>query len=992
MILIHQISNSDLEYKDDIKECLNHNLTNPIIRKIVIFSSCIDLEKKIGIDLRSKKLLLLKFDLSLFDMMNYGKKNSKSFVIYGAPFIKFDVDLTNMLKFDVKKILKDDGSYYIFDRNLKIKNERDIDDILVGEKIKIFLKTEKLGYYKNSDFQSISYGWRVSKNIQKKDTTKVEEMSKVDIPLEEISKVDIVEESIVEIEKPKFEKIKNIIKDEYYTRKLDVVIVSVNYNDFLLISLENNSKIFESITVVTSSSDFLCQKICKKFGVKCLVTDIMYENGVVFNKGKAINEGIRSISEPDYILLLDADILVMEKIDVDSLEDDVLYTSNRYMIDNFDSYQSYISGEVDKDNAFVLEKNEGFGFFQLFNYGMDIKFPEDSDDASTDDIRFRNRFHLKKSIEKVILHLGKDSNWTGRKSRSFLEYEQFDTLLEKKHDLVDKTFKICTFYYNTQKDVRREENFLKFLAQFEGYQDNILIGMVDYDGDLIIPDYLKDNIFVIKGDKENPIWYKETLLNKMIDVIDTDYIIWMDNDLIYDNLDWLKDIKSVVKDKDFVQLYKTINYLDENGCVLESQKSIISSGSNDINEMLGRNYKPGGSWIGKTSIMKEQKFFEKMYVGGGDTIFVYGLFGIEEGHTLSLVKENNKYIWKEAVKWIKSNKKYRLGYLDVSINHLYHGELRDRKYDGRYKLLDRYKFDMRPNICLIYDVEGWIFQTKSINIKDNISERYDVDIRKWDDPRINDENYDIIVCYSPRCLPKNKIRPDKLICGVSSHIKHVSDNKNLKLSKYNFSNDINLFRELESEYKFYTPNGVDTKFFSYKDRTLNNKRPIRIAAVGSTRRRIHKGEERLSKITDILISDGYLIENRSIFVDPKSNNKFNKYEMLEYYKEIDIFIVSSVSEATPNPLLEAMAMHIPCISNNTGMASLLIEEGNNGYIIEKYDDIDSYVCKIKSIIDDPDLYEKFSINSRNKIVEYDWNNTAYLYSDMFDVFIKNSEI
>ena len=694
MILIHQISNSDLEYKDDIKECLNHNLANPIIRKIVIFSSCIDLEKKIGMDLRSKKLLLLKFDLSLFDMMNYGKKNSKSFVIYGSPFIKFNVDLANMLKFDVKKVLKDDYSYYIFDRNLKIKNERDIDDILVGEKVKIFLKTEKLGYYKNSDFQSISYSWRVSKNFQKKDTQKVdiplEEMSKVDIPLEEMSKVDIVEESIVEIETPKFEKIKNIIKNEYYTRKLDVVIVSVNYNDFLLISLENNLKVFENITVVTSSSDFMCQMICEKFKVNCIVTDIMYEDGAVFNKGKAINEGIRSITEPDYILLLDADIVVMEEIDVDSLEDDVLYTSNRYMVPNFDLYQSYISGLVSKDDVFLLEGNNGLGFFQLFNYGMNAEYPEYSTDAADDDFIFRDSFDLKKGIEKVVIHLGKDSNWKGRKSKSFLEYEQFSNLFEKEFSVIPKTFKICTFYYNPQKDVRREENFLKFLAQFEGYQDNILIGMVDYDGDLDIPDYLKDNIFVIKGDKENPIWYKETLLNKMIDVIDTDYIIWIDNDIIYESIEWLADIDSVVKTKDFVQLYKTINYLGSAGEILESHKSILSSDRSDIDSLLGEGYTPGGSWIGKTSILKEKKFFEKMYVGGGDTIFLYGLFGIDDGHTLKLVKESNKYIWKEAVKWIESNKRYRLGYLDVSINHLYHGELRDRKYDGRYKKLSSF--------------------------------------------------------------------------------------------------------------------------------------------------------------------------------------------------------------------------------------------------------------------------------------------------------------
>ena len=176
----------------------------------------------------------------------------------------------------------------------------------------------------------------------------------------------------------------------------------------------------------------------------------------------------------------------------------------------------------------------------------------------------------------------------------------------------------------------------------------------------------------------------------MIEKVDTDYTIWMDCDLIYENLDWLGDIASVVRGKDFVQLYETINYLDEDGSVLESYKSIISSGRKDIDRLLGEGYKPGGAWIGKTSILKDKKFFEKMYVGGGDTIFLYGLFGVENGHTLKLVKNSNEPIWREAVDWINKLGRYRLGYLDVSIDHLYHGDLKDRDYDDRYKRLRRF--------------------------------------------------------------------------------------------------------------------------------------------------------------------------------------------------------------------------------------------------------------------------------------------------------------
>lgn len=745
MILIHQISNMDLEYINDIKEYLKYNILNPVIEKIVVFSSCIGFESKIKID--SKKIKYFEVDINLFEMMKYGKKNTKDFVIYSTPFVCFRDDLKKVLTFDSTKVFVEENCYYIFNKNLDIKNERNIEDILIGEKKGISLNIQKSGYYIRG-YQYNSYDWRISKTFKSDSKTKdevnrlrdevnrlrddakksneeakklSEEARKSSEEAKKLSKVvkpkkeDILTEDQVLnfLSTDKMKKLENkvfennlISNTETFERvgpkKLDVIIVSVNYNDFLVISLMNNIKIFDNITVVTSSSDFLCQKICKKFDVNCIVTDNMYEDGAVFNKGKAVNEGIKSILDPDYILLLDADILVMEKIDIDFLDKDVLYTSDRYIIPDYTSYKKYLSGIIQKDK-FIQEINFGFGFFQLFNYSKFKRFPETSDDASTSDILFRDMFHDKRSIDKEVLHIGEDSNWRGRKSKTFLNYDDFNYILEKKYDLPKKTFKICTFYYNPNKDVRREENFLKFLAQFECYQKNLLIGVVDYGDEINIPDYLKENLFVIKGNKKASIWYKELILNRMIDVIDTDYIIWMDSDLIYENLDWLKDINSVVRGKDFVQLFETINYLDENGNVLESHKSIISSGSNDIDRLLGEDYKPGGAWIGKTSILKHVKFFEKMYVGGGDTIFLYGLFNINNGFTLKKVGEGSKQIKNDAVKWINNFGRYKVGFLPENINHLYHGDLKSRNYNDRYKKLKKIELYLESayDFCII---------------------------------------------------------------------------------------------------------------------------------------------------------------------------------------------------------------------------------------------------------------------------------------------------
>jgi hypothetical protein len=630
----------------------------------------------------------MRMDFNHLDIIKYGKKKSKDYIIYSTPFIKFDDVSSIMKKVHMDSIVKEPDSYYIFRKDVQICNGKTIGDILMGVKLKSNLNLQRFGYFSIPNFPIKSIGWDITRNYKEDVVLKKSATPRVDIPVEKAltpkvsEKIQVVEKVLVPEKIQVVEKIKG--PKRVGSRKIDVVIVSVNYNDFLLISLENNSKIFENITVVTSSSDFLCQKICKKFGVKCVVTDIMYEDSAPFNKGKAINAAIGSISDPDYILLLDADILVMDNIYLDSLDDELLYTSDRYIVPDYDSYQRYISGGLDKDSEFILDVDKGLGFFQLFNSYIQIDYPESSKDASLCDIIFRDKFDKSATIDNIILHLGNDSNWKGRKSKSFLDFDEFYFLLEKKSD-----FKICTFYYNPKNDLLRKENFLKFLDQFKGYENNLLIGLVDYGDEITSLENF--NLFKIEGDKENNIWYKETLINRMIDIVDTDYIIWMDCDLIYESLDWLENIDSVVEGKDFVQLYETINYLGLNGEIIESHKSILSSGREDIDMLLGEGYKPGGSWIGKTSILKETRFFEKMYVGGGDTIFVYGLFNIKNGRTLNLVKKNNEYIFEEALVWINGFGSYKTGYLKESVSHLYHGSLKDRSYDKRYEGLKRFE-------------------------------------------------------------------------------------------------------------------------------------------------------------------------------------------------------------------------------------------------------------------------------------------------------------
>jgi predicted GH43/DUF377 family glycosyl hydrolase len=235
--------------------------------------------------------------------------------------------------------------------------------------------------------------------------------------------------------------INNTINQTIPKKKIDVIITSVNYNDFLILSLENNTKYFENITVVTSNDDKICQDICESFGVKCITTDVFYEDGFKFNKGKAINVGIESIINPEFILLLDADIIVTNKIELNDLENDTLYTSDRWICYNYFQYERWGKNEISVVNLPKYERDNGYGFFQLFNFNntMESKwYPSELENSSHPDLKFSSLFSKKQTIDVDIIHLGDiKKNWDGRTSEKFITDNLFIEMYNNK-SVLDK--------------------------------------------------------------------------------------------------------------------------------------------------------------------------------------------------------------------------------------------------------------------------------------------------------------------------------------------------------------------------------------------------------------------------------------------------------------------------------------------------------------------------------------------------------------------------
>jgi glycosyltransferase involved in cell wall biosynthesis len=212
--------------------------------------------------------------------------------------------------------------------------------------------------------------------------------------------------------------------------KIQCVIVCVNYDDFLSITLPFNKNHIDDITVVTVKNDLRTQKICKENGAKIVITDRLYENGDKFNKGKAINDGFNSLVNPDWVLHLDADMILphdfKDKIQTQKLEIDKLYGITRLMCPNYDAWSRYVETGRHRPRWPHQRRriNIGVGFFQLFNakcpqLSEKPWYPEEYGHAGRSDRFFMRKIRQVEGLNMVGIHIDNDSmgmgtNWNGR--------------------------------------------------------------------------------------------------------------------------------------------------------------------------------------------------------------------------------------------------------------------------------------------------------------------------------------------------------------------------------------------------------------------------------------------------------------------------------------------------------------------------------------------------------------------------------------------------
>lgn len=295
----------------------------------------------------------------------------------------------------------------------------------------------------------------------------------------------------------------------------------------------------------------------------------------------------------------------------------------------------------------------------------------------------------------------------------------------------------------------------------------------------------------------------------------------------------------------------------------------------------------------------------------------------------------------------------------------------------------------KPKILLIADVKNWAWWLKGEYLQKYLSDEFDIDLVCVLGPgctnqyAIPQNKYDLYFTFGYSYIDFLYSVPKfKKATGVTAHRPPNVIKPKMMQAGHLHANSMLLLKELINMgfvNAHYVPNGVNEEMF----------RPIK--PIPKERQRImcgHVGKECPAKGQKEIIYPAIAQAGGDRVTSVVTwKQKIPHDQMYKIYQEMDVFIVASLEDGTPNPALEAAACGRPIISNRIGNMPELIEDGVNGFIVDRR--IPAYVEKISYLQSHRDELIRMGKKARETIEKYwTWKVQSERYRKMFrEIFI-----
>jgi hypothetical protein len=237
---------------------------------------------------------------------------------------------------------------------------------------------------------------------------------------------------------------------------LEAITVCVGYGDFLRETVPHNLALVDDLVVVTTPEDAETREVCRRYSIRHVVSE-EHRRGGPFNKARLIQRALHQIGGHDWILHMDADIVLPRRfrdlLDWAHLDERCIYGADRCNVlgwerwenlkrhvgawDNHSHYCGHWFHPEFRPGSRWVSNLHGYvpiGCFQLW-HGSAIteggltqrRYPYHHGDAARSDVQFAlqwDRRFRQLLPEVIVLHLESEpatlgANWCGRTTKRF---------------------------------------------------------------------------------------------------------------------------------------------------------------------------------------------------------------------------------------------------------------------------------------------------------------------------------------------------------------------------------------------------------------------------------------------------------------------------------------------------------------------------------------------------------------------------------------------
>jgi hypothetical protein len=269
-------------------------------------------------------------------------------------------------------------------------------------------------------------------------------------------------------------------------------------------------------------------------------------------------------------------------------------------------------------------------------------------------------------------------------------------------------------YFNPVGYRRRLENFLTFRRQLAV---PLVAVELAYHEDFELPSDAAEILIRLRAN--DVLWQKERLLNVALAHLpsDCDAVAWLDCDVVFERQDWAQLALRALQRYPMLQPFRHVyepapDEFDEAGRLPSdtrlgySQAHMLSLGT-AIPMLLSGNMRfkhgsnSGLAWVARRELLDRHGFYDACVMGSGDRAMLCAALG-EWDNMVAYLRMTPA--WAEHYQaWAAGHfrsVRADVGCIDGAVTHLWHGNLKHRRYLERHREFSRFAYNPATDIAL----------------------------------------------------------------------------------------------------------------------------------------------------------------------------------------------------------------------------------------------------------------------------------------------------